>query len=161
MIDSMDRSPQLDIYAAGSAAVEAALDGITEAELDRRPADGSPAGAWSAREIVHHLADGEAMAYVRLRRLIADDNPMIAAYDEPVWAKRLHYDRPIATSLAVLKAVRAASQELLESMTEAEWAREGTHSAFGRYTVETWIGNYSSHAADHADQIRRARTGQA
>ena len=36
-------------------------------DLDRRPAD----GGWTAREVVHHLADSEAQAYIRLRRLIA------------------------------------------------------------------------------------------
>ena len=35
------------------------------------------------------------MAYVRLRRLIAEDAPVIAGYDEPEWARRLHYERPI------------------------------------------------------------------
>jgi len=149
----MDRTSQFAIYRAGAAAVEAALAGLTEAELDRRPADGS----WSAREVVHHLADSETMAYIRLRRLIAEDNPLIGGYDEPVWAQRLHYDRPIATSLAVLTSVRAASLALLESLSEAEWAREGTHSETGRYTVEGWLGIYTRHAAEHADQIRRAR----
>jgi hypothetical protein len=110
---------------------------------------------------VHHLADSEAMAYIRLRRLIAEDGPVIAGYDEPVWAQRLHYDRPIATSLAVLKAVRSASLELLESLGEAEFAREGTHSESGQYTVEGWLRIYARHAADHADQIRRARSGEA
>jgi hypothetical protein len=157
IIVGMDRTPAFDTFRAGYAAVEAALEGITEAELDRRPADGS----WTAREVVHHLADSEAMAYIRLRRLIAEDNPTIQGYDEPVWAQRLHYGRPIAASLAVLAGVRAASLELLESLSEAEFAREGTHSESGRYTVEGWLRIYTRHAAEHADQIRRARTGQA
>ncbi len=72
-------------------------------ELDSQP----PGDAWSVRTIVHHLADSEAMAYIRLRRLVAEDDPVIAGYDEPEWARRLHYDRPIAPSLAVLRAVRA------------------------------------------------------
>ena len=153
----MDRTPDFDIFRAGSAAVDAALDGITEAELDRRPPDGS----WTAREVVHHLADSESMAYIRLRRVIAEDNPVIAGYDEPTWAQRLHYERPIATSLAVIHAVRAASLELLQSLTEAEFARESTHTESGRYTVEGWLRIYARHAASHADQIRRARAGQA
>jgi hypothetical protein len=153
----MDRSREFDIYRAGAAAVESALAGITEMELDRRPTDGS----WSAREVVHHLADSESMAYIRLRRLIAEDNPRIQGYDEPVWAQRLHYDRPIAASLAVLKAVRAASLELLEVLSEDEFGREGTHSESGAYTVQGWLRIYTRHAADHADQIRRARAGQA
>ena len=97
------------------------------------------------------------MAYIRLRRLIAEDAPLIAGYDEPEWARRLHYDRPIGTSLAVLAAVRSASLELLERLTADEWSRTGTHSDSGSYGVEDWLRIYAAHSHDHADQIRAAR----
>ena len=56
---------------------------------------------------------------------------LIAGYDEPEWARRLHYDRPIATSIAVLRAVRAASLELLERLTASE-RTEPAPTAIGR-----------------------------
>ncbi len=146
----------MDRYASAAGAVDDALAGIDEADLDRRP----PSGEWTARQIVHHLADSESMAYVRLRRLIAEDDPVIAGYDEPEWARRLHYDRPIEPSLAVLRAVRAASHQLLTTLTPEEWARSGTHSDSGSYSVERWLAIYAEHSHDHADQIRRARRGE-
>ena len=79
-----------------------------------------------------------------------------AGYDEPEWARRLHYDRPIGTSLAVL-AVRSASLELLERLTADEWSRTGTHSDSGSYGDEDWLRIYAAHSYDHADQIRAAR----
>jgi hypothetical protein len=42
-------------------------------------------------------------------------------------------------------------------MTEEEWAREGTHSESGRYTVLQWLEIYADHAHNHAMQIRAAR----
>ena len=150
---SDDRHALLERFRNGYAAVEDALSAITDAELDHRP---SP-DEWTAREVVHHLADSEATAYVRLRRLIAEDRPVIQGYDEPAYARRLHYDRPIATSLAVLRAVRAASLELLESLTPDEWTREGTHSESGAYSVARWLELYAAHSHDHAEQIRAAR----
>ncbi len=84
---------------------------------------------------------------------------MIQGYDEPEYARRLHYDRPIAPSLAVLRAVREASLHLLEALTPAEWDRSGSHSESGRYAVDDWLRIYASHSHDHADQIRRARAG--
>src|SRR3989441_6797301 len=98
-MDQTERTALLDRYRSGTADVEAALAEITDEELDRAPAD---ADSWTARQVAHHLADSEAMAYIRLRRLIAEDAPVIAGYDEPEWARRLHYDRPLATSLPVL-----------------------------------------------------------
>ncbi len=142
----------IERYKAGAEAVAQALEGIADGELDARAADG-----WTAREVVHHLADSETTSYVRLRRLLAEEEPLIAGYDEAEFARRLHYDRPIAASLEVFRAVRRASAELLERLTDAEWARAGTHSESGRYDVEEWLRIYAAHAHDHADQIRRAR----
>ena len=152
----MDRDAALARYAAGFAEVTAALAGATDEELDRH----GPTG-WSTRQVVHHLADSETMAATRIRRLVADDDPVvIQGYDEPVWAERLHYDRPIEASLALVGAVRAASHELLRSLTAAEWERTGVHSESGAYSVERWLAIYADHCHDHADQIRRARRGE-
>jgi predicted NBD/HSP70 family sugar kinase len=148
-----ERATLLARYRDGADEVSAALEDITDEELDRRPAPGD----WTAREVVHHLADSEATAYVRLRRLIAEDEPLIQGYDEPEYARRLHYDRPIDSSLAVLRAVRQASLDLLESLSETEWARTGRHSESGPYSVDRWLEIYASHSHDHANQIREAR----
>ncbi|HET9614856.1 MAG TPA: DinB family protein [Candidatus Limnocylindrales bacterium] len=150
-----ERSELIERYRAGFAAVDDALAGITDAELDRRPPG---EGEWTAREIVHHLADSESMAYIRLRRVLAEDDPLIQGYDEPEWARRLDYDRPIEPSIAVARAVRASSAQLLASLDDAEWSRTGTHSESGSYGVERWLQIYAGHPADHAAQIRRARS---
>jgi len=153
MLDEMDRGALLDRFRTGYADVEDSLSEITDAELDH-PA---PDGGWTARQVVHHLADSEATAFIRLRRLIAEDEPLIQGYDEPEYARRLHYERPIGSSLAVLKAVRGASLDLLEALTRGEWDRYGTHAESGPYSVGRWLEIYAGHAHDHADQIRRAR----
>ena len=148
----MDRDQLLARFRTGYTDVEEAVAGLTDTALDR-PA---PDGGWTARQIVHHLADSEATAYVRLRKLIAEDEPVLQGYDEPEFARRLHYDRPIESSLAVLKGVRAASLELLEALTPAEWERGGTHTESGAYSVGDWLRIYAGHSHDHADQIRAA-----
>ncbi|MGH2382658.1 MAG: DinB family protein [Candidatus Limnocylindria bacterium] len=148
----MERDALISRFREGYAAVEQAVEGLTDYDLDRP----GPDGGWTPRQVVHHLADSEATAYVRLRKLIAEDDAIIQAYDEPEFARRLHYDRPIGSSLAVLKAVRAASLELLESLTPAEWDRRGTHAESGEYSVDKWLRIYAGHSHDHANQIREA-----
>jgi len=152
----VDRHALSERFRTGYDDVEDALAGATDADLDRPPAD----GGWTARQVAHHLADSEATAYVRLRRLIAEDEPLIQGYDEPEYARRLHYDRPIEPSLAVLRAVREASLQLLESLTPEEWERSGTHSESGPYSVDRWLRIYAEHSHNHADQIRKARRGE-
>jgi len=152
-MDTEARRRLIGKYADGYRAVTGALHGISDKELDARPAPGK----WSAREIVHHLADSEMASAIRLRRLIAEDRPVIQGYDQDEYARRLYYQRPIQASLDAFRAARETTAQLLERMTEAEWAREGTHSESGRYTVERWLEIYADHAHNHADQIRRAR----
>ena len=149
----MERLQLIERYRTGMPDLADALDGITDEELDR-PQEG---GEWTARQVVHHLADGEAMSYTRLCRLIADDAPAIHGYDEPTFAKRLHYERPIATSLALVGAIRAAGLSLMAVMTPQDWAKTGTHSEHATYSVDRWLTIYAEHVHDHADQIRRAR----
>jgi hypothetical protein len=150
-LDAAERQALIARYKAGPAAVRAALAGTTEAELDARR-DG-----WSAREVVHHLADAETRGALRLRMLLAEDQPMIPAYDSDEYASALRYDRPIASALAVLEAIHHDTGELLDCLTEADWARAGTHTTAGHYTVTDWLRMYAAHTHDHADQIRRAR----
>ena len=114
--------------------------------------------AAGAREIVHHLADSEMTSAIRLRLLIATDTPAISGYDQEEFARRLYYDRPIEASVEAFKSARRTTAEILDRMTEAEWAREGTHSEHGRYTVERWLEIYAAHAHNHAEQIRVARS---
>jgi hypothetical protein len=140
-------------YKAGYQAVTEALESITEAELDARPAPDK----WTARELVHHLADSEMTSAIRLRLLIAEDHPAIRGYDQDEFSRRLYYDRPIEASLAALKAARQTTSEILDRLSEAEWKREGTHSESGRYSVENWLEIYAVHAHDHAQQIVHAR----
>jgi hypothetical protein len=152
-MDSESRQALVEKYREGYRVVSDALRGISDRELDARPAP----GRWSAREIVHHLADSEMTSAIRLRRLLAEDRPMIQGYDQEEFARRLHYNRPIQASLDAFRAARQTTAEILDRLTETDWTREGTHSDSGRYTVERWLEIYAEHAHNHADQIRRAR----
>jgi DinB family protein len=154
IMDKATRATLVQQYKDGVGEVERALKGATDAELDARPGPDK----WTAREIVHHLADSEMTSAIRLRRLIAEDKPVIVGYDQEEFTRRLHYDRAIAASMRAFAAARETTGELLDRLSEAEWAREGTHSESGHYSVLIWLEIYAKHAHGHADQIRRARS---
>ncbi|HET9469037.1 MAG TPA: DinB family protein, partial [Vicinamibacterales bacterium] len=107
--------------------------------------------------IVHHLADSEMTSAVRLRLLVSEESAAIRAYDEKAFAARLHYDRPIEHSLLAFRAARLSTGDLLDRMTDADFAKKGTHPEHGAYGVDRWLEIYADHAHNHADQIRRAR----
>jgi DinB superfamily len=152
-VDRKTRAGLIARYKDGYREVVSALEGATEAELDAKPAPGK----WSAREIVHHLADSEMTSAVRLRLLLAEERAAIRPYDQEEFARKLFYDRPIANSLLAFHAARDSTAELLDCLTDADWAKEGTHPEHPRYGVERWLQIYADHAHNHADQIKRAR----
>jgi len=153
-----ERAPLIERYRDGPRRVREALEGITEAELDARPAP----DAWTVREVVHHLPDSEMTSAIRLRRLLCEDAPILGGYDEEQFARTLRYtERPIEAALDLFDLIRRVTAEIIERMTETEWARVGTHSESGRYSCETWLEIYAAHAHDHADQILRAREAAA
>ena len=144
-----DRAALIATYKEGADVIDAAVRGLSDVDLDRRPAPSE----WTAREVVHHLADAETRSAVRLRQLLAEDAPTIQGSDEELYARTLYYDRPIATSLALLRAVRASTAELLDRLADADFSRTGTHTESGPYSVDTWLALYAAHAHDHAQQI--------
>jgi len=149
-----ERDQLIAQYKDGYRAVSEALLKATPEELDARPGPDK----WSAREIVHHLADSEMTGAVRFRLLLAEDRPAIKAYDQDRFAGRLHYERPHEASLELFRAARAATAELMGCLSETDWLREGSHSEIGRFGLDTWLTVYGPHAHRHADQIRVARS---
>lgn len=151
---SSERAARIAQYEAGFDEVVKSLDGFPRTALREHPIPGK----WSACEIVHHLADSETQSAIRLRRLLVEDRPVVLPYDQDAWAAGLQYQsRDMAPALEAFRAARATTAQLLHSMSEADWTREGWHTGHGLYTPEHWLKIYAVHAHDHAAQIRRLR----
>lgn len=148
----MDLKIAADSYAQATAEFLSVANQLTEVELDA-----SNTGGWTARQVIHHVADSEAQSYARLRRLIAEPGSIIQGYDEAGWGENetLGYkDLPIAQSLEVFKAVRASSLEIIKRLNPNQLDNSGTHSQSGKYTVWTWLETYISHPLEHCVQIK-------
>ncbi len=151
-MDTNERTRLIRQYRDGYRVVTEALDGVSDEELDH-----SASGEWTPRQIAHHLADSEMMSAIRIRRLLAEPEPVIYGYDEKGFAERLTGDRPIQPSLEAMRWARETCAQLLDRMTEDDGRIVGTHTESGRYGTEDWLKIYAAHAHDHADQIKRAR----
>jgi hypothetical protein len=149
-----ERQSLIEQYAAGYDEVARQLKDFPFDALTACPLPGK----WSAAEIVHHLADSEMRSALRLRQLLAEEQPVLQGYDEAAYAERLRYnERAIAPALEAFRAARATTAQLLAALSEDDWHRAGTHTETGRYTTEDWLKIYAAHAHNHAAQIRRLR----
>jgi hypothetical protein len=153
-MDTIERKKLIDAYAAGYDRVIESLKDFPEGKLTAKPIPGK----WSACEIVHHLADSEMASALRIRRLLAEDHPVIYGYDQDDYAERMKYnERDLEPGLDAFRAARASTEQILRAMTDEDWARTGWHSEHGVYTAEGWLRIYAQHAHGHAEQIDRLR----
>ena len=150
-MDREERARLIERYRDGARAVSEAVASLSPTDLDRHAGQ-----QWSAREVIHHLADAEMIEGVRLRRILAEEKPLLPWADEAEYARRLHYQRPVEVSVAAFGALVAASAELLDSLDMRQWRRRGVHSLRGEYTIDDWLEEMAAHAHDHVAQMYRA-----
>jgi hypothetical protein len=146
-----ERRALIERYRSGYQAV---VDALAEVDLDA-PA---PDGGWTPRQVAHHLADSEMTSALRLRRVLAETEPTIEGYDENEYARRFRYaEREVEPALVAFRAARETTAQILDGLSEQDWARTATHTESGAYGAEMWLEIYAQHAHDHAEQIRRCK----
>jgi hypothetical protein len=108
-------------------------------------------GGWTARQVIHHLADSHANAYVRHKRTLTEDYPTIAPYDEVSWAELTDVTAvPIEASLQILQGLHLRWATLLSTCSDAQWERTAFHPGSGwTYRLDTLAANYSWHGLHH------------
>ena len=158
-MDHHKRAALIAKYKDGYREVAAALEGASDKELDARPAPGK----WTAREIVHHLADSEMTSAIRLRLLVAEERAAIRPYDEKaVRGPPALRSADCELAAGVSRGAPLDSGELLDHDDRRRLCEERAHTRSMRsYGVERWLEIYAEHAHNHADQIRRARASAA
>jgi DinB superfamily len=155
-----------------------ALGGRNDAELSRRPGEGS----WSPKEIVCHLRDVEELFQIRFHTIVALDEPCILVFgaeaealaawriggairhplDPQHWAEERQYLRSdTGEALAAFRRRRSEVLGLLDSLSPDDWLRAGIHLARGRLSLAEWVGRLAGHDDNHLDQLNRALEGRA
>jgi len=151
----MDLALAADAYEMGTLEFLRAVDLVNDANIDRRVE-----GGWSARQVVHHVADSETQSYARLRRLLGEPlGSSVQGYDEAAWAEcqALGYQElPIENSTALIIAARRSSLDIVRRLGPEHLDRYGEHTETGRYTLRSWIDVYTRHPLEHAAQLIEA-----
>ncbi len=113
------------------------------------------------RQVVHHVADSHANAYIRTRFALAENNPTIMPYNESDWAKL--YDaksQPVEPSLMILDGLHARWVALFGSLKPTEFSRTLMHPENGPMTLDTVVAMYAWHGKHHTGHITSHRERQ-
>lgn len=130
-----------------------AIAGLNDAQLDTPYRE----GGWTARQVVHHLADSQTNLVFRVKLALTEDCPTVKPYDEAAWARLPDSFLPIDGSLNFLDALNARFVSLLRSMSEVDFQREFIHPQRGRLNLATYAAMYDWHFRHHTAHIAKLR----
>ena len=148
------RSALITSLAAAPARLRAAVEGLSDAQLDTPYRD----GGWTVRQVVHHVPESHMNAYIRMKWGLTEDAPLIKTYDENLWAQ-LPDDRTaqIQPSLALLEALHQRWVLLLDRMSDTDYARTIKHPEWGQVDLLMLLKLYEWHGRHHVAHITALR----
>ena len=153
----MDRS-LIEQYEAGGRVIREAIAGLTPEQLRWVPPVEAGIGLWSVHQIVIHLADSDATAVHRMKRVIAERNPLLIGYDESAFARSLFYhEQSVADAIALLDLGRRAFAPVLRRLPDEAFDRTGVHNERGLVRLGQLVGDYVDHVNEHVKYIRLKR----
>ena len=141
--------------AAAPARLRAAVEGLSDAQLDTPYRD----GGWTLRQVAHHVPDSHMNAYMRFKLALTEADPMVRGYDESLWAE-LPDARTgsVAVSLGLLDHLHERWVCLLRAMTPADFTRTLRHPEMdGPVPLSRMLGIYAWHGRHHPAQITTLR----
>jgi hypothetical protein len=134
--------------------LENAVAGLNDLQLDTPYRD----GGWTVRQVVHHVADSHANAFIRMKLMLTEDHPTIKPYNQDSWAAQVDYTAtPVAPSLDIIRGLHERWVRLLESVPETAWARSANHPERGTVTLDSMLTIYAGHGEKHVEHIMGLR----
>ncbi|HEY4900513.1 MAG TPA: putative metal-dependent hydrolase [Terriglobales bacterium] len=112
---------------------------------------------WTVRQLVHHVPDSHANAFIRFKLALTEYEPTIKPYKEDMWAKLPDIAAPIDVSLQMLGALHVRWVTLLNGMDSSDFARTLRHPEIGVLDLNRMLGLYAWHSNHHTAHITRLR----
>jgi hypothetical protein len=145
---------QIDAYLDGPARLRRVVADLSPQQLEARPVP----GRWSTLEVVCHLVDSEQAWCHRMKRVIAEEKPLLIGYDESRFTASLGYHQhDLKSELALLEGMRLQMALVLRELPEVAWARTGVHSEWGLMTLEEMLRAEVEHIPHHITRIIEKR----
>ena len=112
-------------------------------------------GGFSLVEHVWHLADLEREGYfVRIRRLLTEDEPLLSNFDgERVASERVYHRRNLAEGLLAFTTARTRNLQRLRDASADDWRRAGRQEGVGRIVLSDIPRMMTEHDRAHGVEI--------
>jgi hypothetical protein len=124
-------------------------------DLTDEALDEAGPGAWSARTILAHFRDVEFMVFrLRLERALAEDDPLVAPFDETPWSEGRNRSRDRKEQLLGDFALqRQASLNILQALSPGDRRRSFRRVDGTQGTVDSLLERWLEHDREHLGQL--------
>ncbi|GEC87784.1 DinB family protein [Brevibacillus brevis] len=144
----------MEEYARGYNMLREAIEGLSEEELRFKPAPDK----WSIHQILIHVTDSEILSTHRLKKVLAEEEPLLISFDQLAWVNNLAYDLLDREQyLLLFQMLRCSMQPILETLTRDQYERVGVYADAGRFTFKELLEYRVEHVRAHLAQIERVR----
>ncbi|HEX5369507.1 MAG TPA: DinB family protein [Dehalococcoidia bacterium] len=136
-------------------AVEAEIEGLSDAVLRYRPAEGE----WSIKEVVGHLRDVAEAWHKRISAVCTLTDPILPAWERSLtYPDRNYQDASLDAVIMNMQEWRLKTVEVLAHAVD--WTRLGQHLEQGRRSLRQWGEFMIAHEAEHLATIRSLKEAQ-
>lgn len=154
----MNRS-MIERYEAQSHELKHWVHGMTDHDLDAVPVPGT----WSVRQLTVHMLDSDLIATHRMRRIAAEEKPLLVGYDETGFSRVPAINAGSLEDVAELFAInRRWTADFLRALPDAAFDRQGVHTQRGLVTIGQFVEIYIRHVEHHRTflQDKREKLGK-
>lgn len=144
----------IEEYGRGYEMLREAIEGLSEEELRFKPAPDK----WSIHQILIHVTDAEVLSTHRLKKILAEEKPLLISFDQNAWTDNLGYDlMDREQNLLLFQMLRSSMQPILNHLTNEQAERVGVYEDAGQFTFKQLLEFRVQHVRDHLAQIERVR----
>jgi len=114
-------------------------------------------GGWNAHQVIVHMRDVNREVYIpRLKRILAEDDPLFVNFDGEAWmAAHYQVGEPLKDLLADFSLGCRSTADLLSALPASAWNRTGNHPTLGRHALQWWAERLLAHITEHLQQISK------
>jgi len=153
-LTAADRKALVDRIEATPAALNAAIEGLDQSQLDTPYRD----GGWTVQQLVHHVFDSHCNAFIRFRLALTEDHPRITAYDQAAWAELADATAvPVSVSAQLIEGLHQRWVAMLHAFDESDWSRTLDHPENGDMSLDDMLQMYAWHGDHHVRHITALR----
>ncbi|MEN2402344.1 YfiT family bacillithiol transferase [Flavobacterium sp. MC2016-06] len=112
-------------------------------------------GGWTIRQVIHHCAESHMNCFIRIKWALTENNPVIKAYDEVLWAALPDdLQMPIHPTLLLLEGLHFRLAFILKNLSELDLEKSFIHPENNsEIKIKQMTGTYAWHGNHHLAHI--------